>query len=105
MATIRKQIIDAIEVRPMTAIELSGLLRVSQREIESHLPNIEKTARAMGRKMVFWPAECKDCDFKFTKEKFKKPSRCPKCKGEWITLPAWSLHVDPAIPGPSSEEI
>jgi len=37
-------------------------------------------------------AQCKKCEFKFEeRSKIRKPSKCPKCKSEWIMAPLFSI--------------
>jgi len=45
----------------------------------------------MFRHLMIVPAECKKCGFVFAKrDKFRKPGKCPVCKGESIQEP-WSV--------------
>lgn len=79
--------------RPLTADEIARAigLRASPNEIYEHLAHIAKSiqARSKGRELLLMePPYCKKCGFVFRDlDKPKKPSKCPRCKGEWIMPP------------------
>lgn len=91
--TFRKGIIHALEGNTLSAKELSGLLRTSEKEVYGHLDHIRRTLERGPRKLVIHPAQCKKCGFVFKKrERMKKPGRCPLCRGESIEPPLFSIR-------------
>ena len=90
--TVRKDIISAIEEQPLTAKEISGAVSISEKMVYDHLQHIQKTMHRKGVTFLVTPSECKKCGFVFKKrEKLKKPGKCPKCRGESITEPVFSI--------------
>ncbi len=63
--TIRKSIVDLIEVRSFSAKEISGTVRISEKEVYEHLVHIQKTVSQKNRKMIITAPRCKHCGFEF----------------------------------------
>ena len=88
-ATIRQDIIELMKRGPVTPFDLSGLLRVSEREAIFHLAHALETAGAKYR-IESTPAHCKSCGFVFKeRRKVAKPSRCPECKATRVEPAAY----------------
>ena len=86
MGTVRKRIQELIEQGPRTAIELSQLAGIKEKEVYKHLPHVEKTVKAKGKRLRTTPYQCRSCGFVFKDRKhFHPPSRCPLCKDERIS--------------------
>jgi predicted Zn-ribbon and HTH transcriptional regulator len=83
--TIRQAIVDLLATQPLSAKEISGHVRIPEKEVHEHLKHIQKTIHKKNSSVKITPPRCKQCGFEFTKrEKFKKPGKCPVCKGETI---------------------
>ena len=83
--TVRHEILFVLAEGLRSAGEISRKVRISEREVYGHLEHIRKTASKAGKRLVITPAECRKCGFVFTKrERFRKPGRCPLCRGESI---------------------
>jgi hypothetical protein len=92
LQTIRQAIFEELLDGVKTVRELSQSLRISEKEVLTHLGHIEQSARQRGYKFIMKPSECMSCGFVFHKrERTKKPGRCPKCKKEFITNPGFAL--------------
>ena len=98
--TIRERIMNLLikSESPLDVKEIAFLLEISPREadiIYEHLQHIAKTVkRSSGGKMqlVMQPPYCISCGFIFKNlNRLRKPSRCPKCKSERITLPKFKI--------------
>lgn len=96
--TVREKIIRLLRshAEPLTVediITLLDLRNLKPRDIYEHLSHVAKTVRAQGNEvLVMVPPSCKQCGFIFTNlDRPKKPSRCPKCKSERITHPAFKI--------------
>ncbi|MEM4577091.1 MAG: hypothetical protein QW701_06595 [Candidatus Nezhaarchaeales archaeon] len=96
--TIRERIVRLLKSRkePLTVediIILLDLKNLKPKDVYEHLRHVAKTVRAQGNEVLAMiPPSCKQCGFIFTNlDKPKKPSRCPKCKSERITSPAFKM--------------
>ena len=75
----------------MTISGLGKEFQVKFSEIESALEHVEKSVKP--RKIKIRPAGCRQCGFVFKdRTKFIPPSRCPKCKSEWIEEAAFKIE-------------
>jgi len=91
--TIRQMIISCLKDKTLSAKELSGEVRVSEKEIYEHLDHIHKTISKSNSTLAITPAECRKCGFVFKKrEKLKKPGKCPICRSESIEEPLFGIH-------------
>ena len=90
--TIRKQMIELLDKREVSAREISQTLRIREKEVYAHLSHISRSVNARRKKLIILPAECLECGFVFEKRKrFTRPSRCPHCKSEHIRNPAYRI--------------
>jgi len=93
METVRRQIRTLLEEGSHTAREISFAVQIPEKEVESHLEHLRKSLHSEGLRLSLVPAECRGCGFVFRKrERLKSPSRCPVCKGEAITDPAFRVE-------------
>jgi len=92
MKTIRKQMIELLDKKEMSAREISQTVRIREKEIYTHLSHISRSVTAKRKKLVIIPAECLGCGYVFEKRKrFTRPSRCPHCKSEHIKNPLYRI--------------
>ncbi|MFW5640725.1 MAG: transcriptional regulator [Thermodesulfobacteriota bacterium] len=92
MATIRQQIIDLLTQESYDVRELSQALRISEKEVASHLDHVNKSVASQKRKLQVNPATCAECGFTFKdRKRLTKPSRCPKCKSQRIQSPRYRV--------------
>jgi transcriptional regulator len=86
MGTIRMNILTLLEKRQLTALEISRLIGIKEKEVYQHLPHIEKSVKGKGRRLNMTPYYCISCGFKFKdRKRFYPPGRCPLCKEERIS--------------------
>lgn len=91
---MRQSILAFLEGQPATVREISGAVRVSEKEVLGHLEHLERSLSRQGSALVVAPAECGKCGFVFRKrERLKKPGRCPLCRSETIYEPQFSLRL------------
>lgn len=92
--TIRQRIIQELVGTLRSARQLAGLLGISEKNIEEHLPYVVKSlARDKTQSFVIDPATCLDCQFIFrNRTRLTIPSRCPKCRSEAITPPQFGIR-------------
>jgi hypothetical protein len=76
-----------------TARNLAGELGVTEQEVCRHLEHLEKTVRQERKRLRMEPAQCRKCGFVFSKRsKYKKPSRCPACRSEYLDPPGFLVE-------------
>ena len=81
--TRRQQIIEILQQDKQTAQQLANYFQTELKEIIEDLQHIEKSIKPL--KLKITPAYCRSCDFVFKeRSKVSKPSKCPRCKSEWI---------------------
>jgi predicted Zn-ribbon and HTH transcriptional regulator len=90
--TLRQSILECLEEGPLTARELSALVRIREKDVAPHLEHLEKSLRRSGRRLVIRPAECMKCGFRFeARRRFNRPSACPRCRCQRIEPPVFRL--------------
>ena len=88
--TRREEIIEILSKEEKSAQELANRFQVELFEILEDLEHIKHSIKP--KKLVMKPALCKKCGFVFReRSRVKKPGKCPKCKGEWITAPLFRI--------------
>ncbi len=60
--------------------------------LEEDLHHVARTVRASHGRLRVEPASCVQCGFRFRREAYRPPGRCPLCKGRRITDP--QLWID-----------
>jgi len=81
--TRRQQIIEILQSNKQTAQQLANYFQTDLSEILEDLQHIEKSIKP--KKLRINPAYCRKCNFVFKeRSKASKPSKCPRCKSEWI---------------------
>ena len=97
--TARERIIELLEESDtfLTADEISYLLNgeVNPSEVYEHLRHIARSVRrhSGGKKVLLMkPPICRRCGYMFKDlSRPRKPSRCPRCRSEWIEPPAFKI--------------
>ena len=91
--TVRQRIRTFLEEgAPATAREISGEVRIPEREVFGHLAHLERTLHRQGMKLVVLPAECRHCGFVFRKrDRLSKPGRCPVCRHTSVSEPLFGI--------------
>ena len=75
---------------PLTAREIASRLGISEREVIEDLKHVAKTVKRMGMRLYVMPARCRKCGYEFRGD-IKKPSKCPRCKSQWIEPPRFII--------------
>jgi predicted Zn-ribbon and HTH transcriptional regulator len=90
--TIRRQIIEALKENNLSALELSQLIGIREREVYDHLDHIKRTISSKSENFIMTPSSCLKCGYKFVhRARLTKPSRCPRCKGTRLTRPTYRI--------------
>mgnify|MGYP000981633061 FL=1 len=88
--TRREEMIELIKKDSWTLLSLARFFSVPLKTIGNDIEHIEKSL-SKDFKIKVSAAICESCEFIFKKDKLKKPSRCPKCKSEYIGEPSIQL--------------
>jgi len=81
--TRREEIEKILLKEEKSAHQLANMFQTELKEILEDLAHIELSVKP--KKIVITPARCKKCGFLFKeRSKIKKPSKCPRCRSEWI---------------------
>ncbi|MSU20983.1 MAG: hypothetical protein EXS30_06265 [Pedosphaera sp.] len=83
----RKDLIPMLLDREMTVDEISRIAEQKGKTTTEDLEHLLKSLRHTAYQAVITPAKCRKCDFTFGIDKLRKPSKCPKCNGTWISEP------------------
>ena len=90
--TIRRQIIEVLKKDNVSALELSQLIGIREREVYDHLDHIKRTISSKKENFIVTPSSCLKCGYKFAQRaRLTKPSRCPLCKGTRLTRPTYRI--------------
>lgn len=96
MPTRREQIAQHLEDAeyPLTAQDLCDILDLKKRAIiYEDIDHIARSVKNQGKQVVVSPARCGKCQFIFKKMKSSKaPTKCPKCRSEWIIAPGYLIR-------------
>ena len=92
--TLRQLIMKALEGSTLSARDISGEVRISEKEVYDHLQHIQRSVNQnKGREFIVIPAECNKCGFVFKKrDRLKKPTKCPLCRHQSISVPLFSIR-------------
>ena len=86
--TVRKEIIELLRNKRMSAKAISITFLIKEREVVEHLEHIQKSLKHNNEKLMTDPAMCLECSHIFRdRTKISRPFRCPKCNSERITPP------------------
>ena len=90
--TIRRELIEMLQERPMTIRELALHFRVMTDDIASDLRHIAKSIRPEMELRMEIPV-CRSCGYEFRERtKLRTPSKCPECRHEKITEPKFWIQ-------------
>jgi predicted Zn-ribbon and HTH transcriptional regulator len=93
--TLRQRIMAELEKGFMTARDLSKAIRISEKEVISHMEHVAKSIQPP-KKLIIEPSVCNKCGFVFSdRRRFSSPSRCPQCRHEGINPPAFRIEGGP----------
>ena len=94
--TRRETIAELLERadHPLTAQEICEMLDIKKRSIVyEDIDHISKSVKRENKELLIRPSICGKCQFVFKVGKsVKEPSKCPKCKSQWILAPAFVIR-------------
>lgn len=83
----RRQLIELLSREPRSVSSLARELGLTRGDVDDDLQHALRSARAAGYRIEILPARCRSCDFVFSTDKLRKPSRCPACRGTRLLEP------------------
>jgi len=96
MSTRRQKIAELLEKseHPLTAQDICDTFDIKNSSIVyEDIEHISRSVRSKGKKVLIRPASCAKCDYVFgSRKSVKRPSRCPKCRSQWIIQPAFLIR-------------
>ncbi|MFW9800913.1 MAG: transcriptional regulator [Candidatus Thorarchaeota archaeon] len=96
MSTRRETISELLEEaeNPMTAQEICNMLGIKNRAlVYEDIEHISLSVKNRGKQLIIQPASCGKCGYVFKdRRKIKRPSKCPKCRSQWILQPAYMIR-------------
>ncbi len=96
--TVRHTLADLLTDARLSAREISGALRISEKEVYAHLEHLEMSLHAAGGSLEMTSPECRRYGFVFVKrDRLTPPGRCPVCRQESIADPLFSVTL-PSTP-------
>ena len=91
--TTRQQIVELLSRQALDARGLSQQVSISEREVYSHLPHIDRSLKTGNRRLLIHPAICLDCHHLFKRRsRFTPPGRCPSCRGTHLQSPRYEIR-------------
>lgn len=91
-ATIRQQMQELLSRQEATALELSQLLGIPEREVAGHLEHLDRSLLARGLKLDLIPSRCLKCGYTFRgRRRFTRPGRCPSCRSTRLAPPSFRV--------------
>jgi predicted Zn-ribbon and HTH transcriptional regulator len=88
---LRRELIDLLLNRPMSVTQIARLLDARPAEVADDLAHLFRSLKHVEFTAVVEPATCRKCGFRFSSAKLTKPSKCPECRGTWVTEPLISI--------------
>ena len=96
METRREKIMILLEETeyPLTAEDICQALDIKQRAIVyEDIEHIVMSIKHRKKELLVKPASCGNCSYVFKpKGAAKRPSKCPKCKSQWIISPSFIIR-------------
>jgi len=83
----RKELAEKIRNRPTAVKEIARAVRRTPKEIAEDLEHLAKSLKRTDEHIRVKPATCRKCQFEFSETTYHRPSKCPECKGTWLSDP------------------
>jgi len=90
--TTRQRIADRLRDGPASASALARDFEVSTDDALSHVDHIAQSLEPTDETLLVAPPECEDCGFDGFDDLVNRPARCPECKSEAVTEPAFTIE-------------
>jgi predicted Zn-ribbon and HTH transcriptional regulator len=90
--TTRQRIAEFLRETPGEAGEIAAEFEITAAAALSHVEHISKSLDGTDEQLLVAPPACRDCGFDGFDNLINRPSRCPKCKSESVSEPAFTVR-------------
>lgn len=89
--TTRERIADRLRDEPATPSAIASEFSITAGSAISHVEHVSRSITGTDETLLVAPPECRDCGFNGFDDPLNLPSRCPSCKSESISEPAFTI--------------
>ncbi|WP_159904060.1 transcriptional regulator [Salinirussus salinus] len=90
--TTRERIADRLREETLAAGELAAEFEIRTAEALDHVRHVARSLEPTGEDLLVAPPTCEECGFSEFDDLVNRPSRCPECKSEAVTEPAFRIE-------------
>ena len=90
--TTRERIADQLREEPMAAGALANEFDVQTSDALDHVEHISQSLEPTDETLLVAPPTCEECGFEEFDDLVNRPTRCPECKCESVTEPAFVIE-------------
>ncbi|MUV86689.1 transcriptional regulator [Natronomonas sp. CBA1123] len=90
--TTRQRIAEFLRNNSAEAGALANEFEITTAAALSHVEHIARSLDGTDEELLAAPPECRDCGFSSFDDLTNRPSRCPECKSENVTEPAFTIR-------------
>ena len=90
--TTRQRIAEFLRTDSAEAGALANEFEITTAAALSHVEHIARSLDGTDEELLAAPPECRDCGFSSFDDLTNRPSRCPECKSENVTEPAFTIR-------------
>ncbi|MFB6117952.1 transcriptional regulator [Halosegnis sp.] len=90
--TTRERIADYLRTETAEAGTLANEFGVTTADALAHVKHIARSLDGTDEQLLAAPPECRACGFSAFDDPANRPSRCPECKSESLTEPAFTIE-------------
>jgi len=90
--TTRERIADRLREETLAAGALANEFDIRTAEALDHVQHIARSLEHDGEDLLVAPPTCEECGFSDFDDLVNRPSRCPDCKSEAVSEPAFRVE-------------
>jgi hypothetical protein len=90
--TTRQRIADHLRAETTEAGTLAAEFEITTADALAHVRHIARSLDGTDEQLLAAPPRCRDCGFSDFDDPANRPSRCPECKAESLTEPAFKIE-------------
>lgn len=90
--TTRERIADVLRDHPDTPSGLSAEFAVSRGTVLAHVQHVARSLDGTDEEFLVRPPACRECGFEGFDDMLNVPSRCPECRNEGVSEPAFVIE-------------
>lgn len=90
--TTRERITDRLRETPMDVPEVATTFEIRANEVLTHVEHISRSLESTDEQLLVAPPTCQECGFDDYDNLINRPARCPECKSEAVSDPAFAIE-------------